>query len=134
MRLTIGLNCTAVGGLGHLCVVRNYNWIMPTDRREERVTMELHLTLAQKLRSNPQVVLAVTPKNLERLRSRLTAPIGQGWVSRWAELLDGPVEDLISGMLADTTEGRDLRQNSPFAGALTQSERIAAIERANRGR
>jgi hypothetical protein len=37
-------------------------------------------------------------------------------------------------MLADTAEGRDLRQNSPFAGSLTQSERLAAIERANRGR
>jgi hypothetical protein len=107
---------------------------MPTDRREERVTMELHLALAQKLRCDPQAVLAVAPKNLERLRSRLTSPIGQGWVSRWAELLESPVEDLISGMLADTTEGRDLRQNSPFAGALTQSERIGAIERANRGR
>jgi hypothetical protein len=123
--------------LGFLALLALQRWhlnrigALPTDRREERVTMELHLTLAQKLRSDPQAVLAVTPNNLERLRSRLSSPIGQGWVSRWAELLDGPVEDLISGMLADTPEGRDLRQNSPFAGALTQSERIVAIERAN---
>jgi hypothetical protein len=107
---------------------------MTLDRREERVSMELHLTLSQKLRSDPEVVIAVTPKNLENLRSRLTSPIGQGWVSRWVELLEGPVEALISGMLAETSEGRELRQNSPFAGALTQSERIVAIERANLGR
>ncbi|TFB97862.1 MULTISPECIES: helix-turn-helix domain-containing protein [Cryobacterium] len=100
-------------------------------RREERVTMELHRTLANRLRTDPQAVLDVVPDNLVRLRARLRSPIGQKWVDRWAELVDSPVDLLILGMLADTPEGRELRQNSPFAGALTQGERVAAIERAN---
>ena len=98
--------------------------------RGERVTMELHRALANKLRTDPQV-LDVVPDNLARLRARLRSPIGQKWVDRWTELVDGPVDLLILGMLADTPEGRELRQNSPFAGALTQGERVAAIERAN---
>ncbi|MHA6695603.1 helix-turn-helix domain-containing protein [Homoserinimonas sp. A520] len=101
------------------------------NRREDRVTMELHRELARKLREDPQFVLDVVPANLDRLRERLTSPIGQLWVNRWAELIDSPPETLIAGMLADTTEGRELRQNSPFAGALSQEERLAAIERAN---
>lgn len=100
-------------------------------RREERVTMELHRVLANKLRADPQAALDVVPDNLARLRARLPSPIGQKWVDRWAELVDSPVDLLIQGMLADTPEGRELRQNSPFAGALTQGERLAAIERAN---
>ncbi|MHA6668595.1 helix-turn-helix domain-containing protein [Homoserinimonas sp. A447] len=101
------------------------------NRREERVTMELHRELARKLREDPQRVLAVAPKNLDRLRTRLTSPIGQSWVNRWAELINSPLDVLIAGMLADTPQGRELRQNSPFAGALTQDERLAAIERAH---
>ncbi|MET4638371.1 transcriptional regulator with XRE-family HTH domain [Mycetocola sp. 2940] len=101
------------------------------NRREERVTMELHRALANKLKNDPQLALKVVPSNLGRLRARLTSPIGQQWVDRWAELVDSPVGVLIDGMLADTPEGRELRQNSPFAGALTQDERLAAIERAN---
>ncbi|WP_419818772.1 helix-turn-helix domain-containing protein [Glaciibacter flavus] len=102
------------------------------DRREERVTIELHRELAKKLRQNPQRVLKVVPKNLDRLNARLTSPIGKTWVRRWSELIDGPVDQLIDGMLADTSEGRELRQNSPFGGALTDDERLAAIERANK--
>lgn len=101
------------------------------NRREERVSMELHRELARKLRRDPQRVLEVVPKNLDRLRTRLTSPIGKEWVNRWSELIDGPVDMLIAGMLADTPGARELRQNSPFAGALTQDERLAAIKRAS---
>lgn len=101
------------------------------DRREERVAMELHRELARKLRRDPKRVLAVAPKNLDRLRARLTSPISKTWVNRWDQLIDGPVDVLITGMLADTPEGRELRQNSPFTGALTQDERLAAIDRAS---
>jgi len=101
------------------------------NRREERVTLELHRALAEKLATDPRLVLDVVPKNLAQLRTRLTSPIGQKWVARWAELVASPVDILIAGMLEDTPEGRELRQNSPFAGALTQDERLAAIVRAN---
>ena len=70
--------------------------------------------------------MAGVPAVSRRVRQMRTRP-----VDRWAELVDSPVDLLISGMLADTPEGRERRQNSPFAGALTQGERLAAIERAN---
>jgi transcriptional regulator with XRE-family HTH domain len=125
-RIQLGTLKRALGVMGRYPRVDVVN-----SRREERVTMEFHRALARKLASDPQAVLEVVPKNLGRLRARLTSPIGQRWVDRWVELVDSPVDVLIDGMLADTPEGRELRQNSPFAGALTQDERLAAILRAN---
>lgn len=126
-RIQLGTLKRALGVMGRSPRVETVN-----DRREERVTMELHRALANKLKSDPKVALGVAPKNIDRLRTRLTSPIGQKWVDRWVELVNSPVDLLIAGMLADTPEGRELRQNSPFAGALTQDERLAAIERANK--
>ncbi len=125
-RIQLGTLKRALGVMGRRPRVEVVN-----NRREERVTLELHRTLANKLASDPQAVLEVVPNNLARLRMRLTSAIGQQWVDRWTELVDSPIEVLTEGMLADTPEGRELRQNSPFAGALTQSERLAAIARAN---
>lgn len=125
-RIQLGTLKRALGVMGRRPRVEVIN-----NRREERVTMELHRALAIKLQIDPQAVLGVVPDNLSRLRARLSSPIGQQWVNRWAELMDSPVDQLIQGMLEDTPEGRELRQNSPFAGALTQGERLAAIERAN---
>ena len=103
-----------------------------SERREERVAMERHRVLAVKLKSEPSAVLALVPGNLNILRERLTSPIGRTWVDRWETLLSGPVDQLIEVMLVDSIEGRELRQNSPFAGALSQTERQIAIQMANR--
>ncbi|WIE80977.1 hypothetical protein [Curtobacterium sp. MCSS17_016] len=39
------------------------------------------------------------------------------------------MNDLIELMLGHDNEAQELRQNPPFAGALTQDERITAILR-----
>jgi len=101
-------------------------------RREERVAMELHRELAQKLRKDPSAVLAIVPRNLDRLRNRLSSPRAMSWIARWSEIVLLPIDDLVAAMLEDSPIGRELRQNSPFVGALTQEERLRAIERANR--
>ena len=127
-RIQLGTLTRALGVMGRCARMEVIN-----DRREEWVTMELHRVLASKLEidADADAVLALVPANLARLRVRLTSPIGQRWVDRWVELTSSPVDVLIAGMLADTREGRELRQNSPFAGALIQEERVAVIMRAN---
>ena len=42
---------------------------------------------------------------------------------RWRELLDQPLPAIARRMTEDTEEMRDLRQNTPFAGALSPRER-----------
>lgn len=99
-------------------------------RREERVSMALHRAIADKLRRTPEPVLAVVPDNLHRIANTVRGPMAREWVDTWQRLAQGPIDELISAMLDDTPLGRELRQNSPFAGALTPDERRLAIEEA----
>ena len=56
------------------------------------------------------------------------------YATAWRELLSRPVADVRRHLEADTPEMADLRQNSPFAGMLTERERRAVLARAGRGR
>ena len=53
-----------------------------------------------------------------------------GWLDEWQALLDGPPEQLVDVFLGGDEHSVDLRQVSPFAGALSDEERLAAIRRA----
>ena len=101
-------------------------------RREERVSLELHRAIAKKLIDDPEFVLGFVPANIDRMRRVVRGPVAHGWLDEWATLARGSVGGLIDSMLGTDQRAIDLRQNSPFAGALTQEERIEAIERAAR--
>jgi len=61
------------------------------------------------------------------------------WLQQWAQLLDGPVEDVLESLTSRSPRSRELRQNSPFAGVLTEQQRqlvlrgLSAVPRAVRG-
>ncbi len=42
-------------------------------------------------------------------------------------MLDGPVDALLATLTDPSLRGREMRQNSPFAGLLTDDERAAII-------
>ncbi|MGC1166755.1 MAG: hypothetical protein WA862_11670 [Solirubrobacterales bacterium] len=50
------------------------------------------------------------------------------YAERWRELLSRPTPEIATAITADTQDGRDLRQNSPFAGVLNEQERRRIIE------
>lgn len=104
----------------------------PFARREDRVAYELHRAVARKLIYDPATILAIAERNIPRRYDHVHGTLAHGWVDRWHELIHGPIGELIGVMLAEDNEAKELRQNSPFAGALTQPERLAAIERASR--
>ena len=45
------------------------------------------------------------------------------WLEEWDQLLDGPLERLLSVLTSLSPRARELRQNSPFAGLLLEGER-----------
>ncbi|WP_437773495.1 hypothetical protein [Arthrobacter sp. KNU40] len=102
------------------------------ERREERVSYELHRAVAEKLRVDPQTVRSKAKVNLARLATRSQGSFAEGWVSEWSALLAGPVENLIEVMLRPDERSIDLRQMTPFAGVLTDEERLLAIHKATR--
>lgn len=99
-------------------------------RREERFPYELHALLAVRLRSRPSEIRDIGHRNLEAMRQTPRAPIAERWLDRWKELLELSDIDLEEAMLRDDEESRDLRQISPFAGALSNQERFLAMKKA----
>ena len=95
---------------------------------EER-SRALHALIAERLVREPEL--------LERARARVagwgsTGSVAAPYVERWAALLSGPLESLLA-LLADPSEGAcELRQVSPFAGAIDPRTRWRVWERVRR--
>lgn len=103
----------------------------PFVRREDRVAYELHRAVAKKLIDEPEYVLSLVPGNLEQIRRNVRGPFVARWLDEWELLARGPIGDLIQVMLGGDNEAKEMRQNSPFGGTLTQAERLEAISRAS---
>lgn len=102
-------------------------------RREERVSYELHRAVAEKVTQDPQPVLSKARTNLQKMASHTRDAYADGWVAEWNTLINGgDINRLVESMLRPDERGIDLRQMTPFAGVLSQEERLVAIHKAAR--
>jgi len=96
----------------------------------EDVSLELHRAVAKRLLEDPAVV--------DRARERVDEWLRDGSVARpyaeaWRDVLGGPPE-AVARFLTDTGEkARQMRQTSPFAGALDPKTRWSIWRRAREG-
>lgn len=104
----------------------------PLERREERVSYEMHRAVAEKVIEDPQPVLNKARTNLQKMLARTRDAYAAGWVHEWETLVGSDVNTLVEVMLRPDERGIDLRQMSPFAGVLTQEERMVAIHKAQK--
>jgi hypothetical protein len=65
--------------------------------------------------------------NLKRMRTSTRGQAGR-WLDEWERLLKGPIDDLLAILVSPSPKGRELRQNSPFAGLLTEAERTTVLD------
>lgn len=84
-------------------------------RLAEARSLRYHREIARRMASEPAI--------REDARARVASWLETGRVARecavrWRELLDGPIEELLAVMEDPGERARDLRQVSPFAGAL----------------
>lgn len=56
-------------------------------------------------------------------RWREQGRIASSYATRWESVLDQPIREIRESLLDESTVADDLRQNSPFAGLLSESER-----------
>ena len=56
-----------------------------------------------------------------------TNPYSKPYLDRWDTLLAGPLEGVLQVLGADTEEAVALRHVSPFAGILTERERLSVL-------
>jgi hypothetical protein len=94
--------------------------------RAERRSLWLAYGVAGKVVAEPDQARALARRQIDRMR-----PVARGqarqWLAEWERLLDGPTEDLLRTMTDTSPLGRELRQNSPFAGLLDQGERARVL-------
>ena len=95
--------------------------------RDQVRSLWLHQPVARRLVTDPERTLRRARVNLRRLMAAHPRGIAARWLGEWARLLDGPVDELLEAMTSRSESGCELRQNSPFAGVLTQRERARIL-------
>jgi len=61
-------------------------------------------------------------------RWRRDGRIHPGWADEWERMLTQPVKEIARTIGVDDDHARSLRQSSPFAGTLTEHERLKLLE------
>lgn len=96
--------------------------------RDQRRSLWLSYAVAGEIVKDPQRTIRLARSGVERMRrDRRT----QKWVDEWRVLLDGPVEEVVDALTSRSLRSRELRQNSPFNGVLTESERRRVLDSFN---
>ncbi len=129
-------------GRGHVLEA----WVLSAQKRSERLPSDLLSDIEARDGSHrkPQLHgLAYHRALAKRLTARMVADARQvlaGWevqgridpvyAGLWRELLSRPLTQVRGELGLDTQQMADLRQNSPFAGMLSERERRAVLEAA----
>jgi excisionase family DNA binding protein len=96
--------------------------------KEARRSLWLHTAAAGKVAAAPVRSIELARRNLDKL---LTAhPRGEAarQLRQWERLLGGPVDDVLDVLTSRSARAVELRQNSPFAGLLTDRERRLVLD------
>lgn len=95
--------------------------------RDQQRGLWLHRAVAGKVAIDPERSVAIARRNLARLRAEHARGPVVADFDEWERLLDGPLDALLDLLVSSTPRAVDLRQNSPFAGVLTERERAKAL-------
>lgn len=96
--------------------------------RDQQRSFRLAMAVAGHLVTDPEGTKDVARAHLADMSPGSSRRRGGKWRDRWISLLDGPLDDLLTALTADTVDSRELRQNSPFVGVLSESERTAVLK------
>ena len=88
-------------------------------------SIALHKRVAEKLAADPGL-LELARGNVRRWQASYEVPSPA--LAEWDKILEGSLEDIIALLVDRCENATRLRQSSPFAGALTETERKAIYE------
>lgn len=101
----------------------------PADARRERRNRRrraLAAAAAAAIEADWPTAARLAEENLERMRVD-APPSARRWIDAWTELVGRGPLPVRRQLLADGDEADDLRQMSPFAGILSESEHRTAL-------
>ncbi len=96
--------------------------------RDQLRSLWLSHLVAARLVQDPERVLEQARRNLERMLGSSARGSARVWLQQWQQLIDGPVEDVLEALTSRSPRSRELRQNTPFAGVLSEEDRRAALD------
>lgn len=94
--------------------------------RSQRIADAYCRVVAVQLRQRPETVLAKARANLARMRPHCHGSLIDGW----ERALSLPADRLEALLMSP--EGAELRRNSPFAGLLTEAQRLDILQAVRR--
>jgi excisionase family DNA binding protein len=96
--------------------------------RDQERSLWLHRAVLAELVENPEDVLARVGGNLQRLRAQHR---GRGMTARrlgqWQAVLDAGVDAVADVLTSQGPAALELRQNSPFAGVISEAVRSRVL-------
>lgn len=101
--------------------------LQPELSRDQLKALWLHRAVAGRLVADPEGVLAKARSNLDRLRGIHPDGMTAHWLQRWQAVLDAGTEPVLDALTSRAPYAIELRQNSPFAGVLSEPERDAVL-------
>jgi excisionase family DNA binding protein len=95
--------------------------------RDQRRSLWLSYAVAGAYVKDPEHAKQQARHTLEMMRSTARGQ-AQRWLDEWDRLLDGPDSKLLAALTSHSPRGRELRQNSPLSGVLSDEERFRALD------
>lgn len=121
----------------HRRVLRSdVEWLSRSGHRstaDQRRSIRMGHALAGQIVLDPDMALELGRRNLINLQRDHPRGKTQRWLREWQSLLDGPLDDILRALTSDTSPvNRDLRQNHPFAGLLSDEQRERVVRGARK--
>lgn len=100
--------------------------------RDQARSLFLACAVAGRIVTDPDRAKRIARGNLEKLQQSQARGSTKVWAREWERLLDGPLTDLLTELTSPSPRSRDLRQNNPFAGLLSDEDRAGVLATATR--
>lgn len=95
---------------------------------EQHRQLWMHQAMLTHLLTRPEDVMAKARDNIEHWQSmHRTDGKTAEYLRAWEKVLDRGLRATVEMMTSTSPRARELRQNSPFAGVLSQDERLKAL-------
>ena len=90
-------------------------------------SLALHSRIARNISKDPKL-LDKARENLRRRRDNYDPDALPPFIEKWERLLAQPLQELAAFLVAVTDDALGLRHFSPFAGVLTEEERLTILD------
>lgn len=98
--------------------------------RDQARSLLMAHAIAGRIVTDPDWARSLARENLHKMRASAARGGSRVWMREWERLLDGQLIDLLTALTSPSPRARELRQNNPFAGLLSDMERRQVLDAA----